>query len=158
MSICRGSGFGPRLGGHAAVHRNVRGVLRARQKEWREAEEELYQGLSRADGEPWVNPKALRTILINYAHALSKNHRRQEARAIEARLAALPDRPPGSDRGCAGTAFQSKAREEVNRPARFRLTPHPLPLELKYLAFSLAISAGQQYTRNILLLFYVRTN
>jgi tetratricopeptide (TPR) repeat protein len=68
---------------------NVRGVLHARQNEWAEAREDLQEALSIADHEPSVSPADLRTILINYAKALHKNHRPQEARPIEARIAAL---------------------------------------------------------------------
>jgi len=68
---------------------NARGVLHARRQEWPEAQQDLREALSAADGEPWVSPDALRTILTNYAHALRKNHLPQEARPIEARLSAL---------------------------------------------------------------------
>jgi tetratricopeptide (TPR) repeat protein len=72
---------------------NVRGVLHARQGDWREAEQELHDALSMSDREPWVNPVALRSLLTNYAQVLRRNHHGREARSIEARAAALqPDR------------------------------------------------------------------
>jgi tetratricopeptide (TPR) repeat protein len=67
----------------------VQGVLHARKGEWREAEQDLYNGLSMADHEPWVDPVALRSLLTSYAHVLRKNHRGREASSIEARAAAL---------------------------------------------------------------------
>jgi tetratricopeptide (TPR) repeat protein len=69
---------------------NVRGLLHARQGEWREAEQDFSGALALADREPSVNPVALRSLLDSYAGALRKNHHRREARAIAARAAGLP--------------------------------------------------------------------
>jgi tetratricopeptide (TPR) repeat protein len=68
---------------------HTRGALCARQGEWREAEQDLANALSIADRESRVEPAALRSLLIDYAAVLRKNHRRQEARSIETRIAAL---------------------------------------------------------------------
>jgi tetratricopeptide (TPR) repeat protein len=63
----------------------VVGVLLARQGAWRESEQELSEALTMADHEPWVDPVALRSLLVAYAYVLRKNHHGREARAIEAR-------------------------------------------------------------------------
>src|SRR5262249_32117180 len=68
---------------------NPRGLLHARRGEWREAEEDLRDALSVADREPWLDPVDLRSLLTNYARVLRKNHRRQAALTIEARIAVL---------------------------------------------------------------------
>ena len=68
---------------------NVRGVLRTRQGDWTGAEEDLHDALSMADREPWVDPVALRSLLVNYAKVLHRNHHGREARSIEARAAAI---------------------------------------------------------------------
>ena len=67
----------------------TRGVLHARQKQWRDAEQDLHDALSMADRDLRVEPGTLQSLLTSYAQALRKNHRRQEAGAIEARGAAL---------------------------------------------------------------------
>jgi tetratricopeptide (TPR) repeat protein len=67
----------------------VRGVLQARLGDWQAAEQDLHDGLSMADREPWVDPLALRFLLTNYAVVLRKNHHGREARSIEARAAAI---------------------------------------------------------------------
>jgi tetratricopeptide (TPR) repeat protein len=67
----------------------TRGALRARQREWRKAEEDMANALSIADRESRVEPTVLRSLLIDYAAVLRKNHRRREARSIEMRIAAL---------------------------------------------------------------------
>jgi tetratricopeptide (TPR) repeat protein len=67
---------------------NLRGVLHARQGDWRQAEQDLHDALSMSDREPWVDPVAHRSLLTNYALVLRKNHHRREARSIEARAAA----------------------------------------------------------------------
>jgi tetratricopeptide (TPR) repeat protein len=72
---------------------NVRGVLRTRQGDWTGAEQDLHDALSIADREPWVHPVALRSLLVNYAKVLHRNHHGRDARSIEARAAAIrPDR------------------------------------------------------------------
>ncbi len=68
---------------------NVRGVLHARQGDWREAEQDLHDALSMSDREPWIDQVALRSLLTNYALVLRKNHHRREARSIEARATAI---------------------------------------------------------------------
>jgi len=76
---------------------NVRGVLLARQGDWEGAEQDLHHALSMADREPWVDPFALRSLLVNYALVLRRNHRAREARSIEARAAAIrTDRSPAA--------------------------------------------------------------
>jgi hypothetical protein len=70
----------------------MRGALRARQHQWKEAEEDMANALSVADRELRVEPTVLRSLLIDYAVVLRKNHRRREAQSIETRIAALqPD-------------------------------------------------------------------
>jgi tetratricopeptide (TPR) repeat protein len=68
---------------------NDRSVLHARQGDWRQAEQDLRDALRTADRDRWVDPATLRSILTNYAHLLRRNHRKREARSIEARAAAL---------------------------------------------------------------------
>jgi len=68
---------------------DVRGVLQARQGDWQGAEHDLHDALSMADREPWMDPVALRSLLVNYALVLRRNHRPREARSIEARAAAI---------------------------------------------------------------------
>jgi tetratricopeptide (TPR) repeat protein len=67
----------------------VRGWLQAWQGNWQAAEQDFHDALSMADRESWVDPLALRSLLTNYAVVLRKNHHRREARAIEARAAAV---------------------------------------------------------------------
>jgi hypothetical protein len=72
-------------------------VLKARQGDWRGAEQDLHDALSMVDREPWVDPVALRSLLVNYALALRRNRRAREARSIEARAASIRiDRTVGS--------------------------------------------------------------
>jgi len=65
------------------------GTLHARQGNWREAAQNFHDALGMADQEPWVDPVALRSLLTSYAYVLRRNHRRREARSMEARAAAL---------------------------------------------------------------------
>jgi tetratricopeptide (TPR) repeat protein len=67
----------------------VRGVLRAWQGSWQEAEQDFRSALSMSDREPWVEPIILRPLLTHYAYVLRKNHHGAEARSIEKRAAAL---------------------------------------------------------------------
>jgi tetratricopeptide (TPR) repeat protein len=71
----------------------TRGALRARQRQWREAEEDMANALSVADCESRVEPTVLRSLLTGYAAVLWKDHRRREARSIETRIAALGRAP-----------------------------------------------------------------
>jgi tetratricopeptide (TPR) repeat protein len=68
----------------------ARGVLLARQGAWPKAEQDLSEALTMADREGGRDPAAFRSLLTGYAYVLRKNHHRREARAIEARAAALP--------------------------------------------------------------------
>lgn len=68
---------------------SVRAGLHARQGEWQKAELDLRDAVDEADRESQVIPAAREFLLTNYARVLRKNHRRREARAIEARAAAL---------------------------------------------------------------------
>jgi len=68
---------------------DARGVLRSRQGKWKEAEEALRQALSTADQQGHVEPSTLLPLLANCSAVLRKNHRLRDARAIEARIAAL---------------------------------------------------------------------
>ena len=68
----------------------LRGVFHIRAGEWQEAEEDLHHAISLADRQPYGAPAFLPTILDNYSYVLRKNHRRQEAKVIKARAAALP--------------------------------------------------------------------
>ena len=68
---------------------HTRGALQARQGQWKEAEQDLADALALADRESRVEPAALRDMLMDYAKALRKNHRRSEAQSIERRLATL---------------------------------------------------------------------
>jgi len=67
----------------------ARGALCARQREWREAERDLANALSIADRESRADPMLLRSLLIDYATVLRKNHRPQDARLVERRISAL---------------------------------------------------------------------
>ena len=69
---------------------DLRGALYARLGEWQQSEQDLRDALSIADRQPFVDPSLLRPLLRNYSYVLRRNHRRQEARSIEARTAALP--------------------------------------------------------------------
>jgi hypothetical protein len=72
---------------------NNRATLHARQGQWREAEEDLRLCILMVDREAHVDPAALTTLLDNYAIALRKNHRKRDARSIEARSSALRGNP-----------------------------------------------------------------
>jgi tetratricopeptide (TPR) repeat protein len=67
----------------------TRGLLRARQREWAEAEQDLRAGLSLADQPPAADGQAVLQLLSSYAEVLVKNNHRREAGKIEARAAAL---------------------------------------------------------------------
>jgi tetratricopeptide (TPR) repeat protein len=67
----------------------MRGTLRARQHQWKEAEEDMANALSVTDRESRIEPTVLRSLLIDYAVVLRKNHRPREARSIQTRIAAL---------------------------------------------------------------------
>jgi tetratricopeptide (TPR) repeat protein len=75
---------------------HCRGALHARQRDWREAEQDFHDALSIADQEPWVDPVALRLLLTDYAYLLRKNHQGREARSLEARAAAIHLDPAAS--------------------------------------------------------------
>ena len=68
---------------------HTRSALCARQGEWGEAEQDLANAVSIADHESRVEPAALRSLLVDYAVVLRKNHRRREARSVETRIATL---------------------------------------------------------------------
>jgi tetratricopeptide (TPR) repeat protein len=67
----------------------LRAALHAMQGEWQKAQEELRDAISIADQEKGLDPAYYSCLLANYAQVLRKNHRRREARPIEARAAAL---------------------------------------------------------------------
>jgi tetratricopeptide (TPR) repeat protein len=67
----------------------ARAMLHARLGEWPEAEKNYREGLRLADGQPGIGTAYVLSLLNGLAEALKKIHRRQEARAIEARAAAL---------------------------------------------------------------------
>lgn len=69
---------------------NLRGILYALQRAWKEAEHDLSAALSMADRQVVVDPVFLRSLLTGYAYVLRKNHYGREARRIEARAARLP--------------------------------------------------------------------
>lgn len=75
---------------------NLRGVLRARQGDWLEAERDIREAISITDRNPRIDSIVLQRLLVNYVETLRKNHRgRREVRAVEARQAALrSQRPP----------------------------------------------------------------
>ena len=75
---------------------HLRGVLYARQGNWREAEQDFHDALGMADREAWVDPVALRSLLTGYAYVLRRTHRRREARSMEGRAAALHPAPSRS--------------------------------------------------------------
>jgi tetratricopeptide (TPR) repeat protein len=68
---------------------HIRGVLHTRQREWAQAERDMRDALSIADGEPRPDPVALASLLIDYAQVLRRNHHSREARSIEVRAAGL---------------------------------------------------------------------
>jgi tetratricopeptide (TPR) repeat protein len=67
----------------------TRGLLHARQREWAQAERDMRDALSIADGEPRTDPVVLASLLIDYAQVLRRNHHSREARSIEVRAARL---------------------------------------------------------------------
>ena len=71
---------------------STRAELHVRQGEWGEAEADMGAAISAADGDTRLDPALLKTLLVSYAYVLRKNHRRREARSIEARAAALQTR------------------------------------------------------------------
>jgi hypothetical protein len=68
----------------------VQATLCARQRQWGEAEQDLRDVLSIADGGTPVNPRVLQRILTDYARMLRKNRHGREARSVEARASAIP--------------------------------------------------------------------
>jgi hypothetical protein len=72
---------------------NNRATLHARQGQWREAGEDLRVAILLMDREAHVDSVASVRFLDNYAITLRKNHRKREARSIEARASALRVHP-----------------------------------------------------------------
>lgn len=73
---------------------NLRAVLQARRGKWRDAEEDLRQAVSIADRDARsCDPAALVYVMANYAAVLRKNHKRREARSIQARADATLNDP-----------------------------------------------------------------
>ena len=72
-----------------ATFLNSQAAVHIHRGEWRKAEEVLRSAITAADSEMRLDPLALETLLVNYAHVLRKNHRRREARTAEARAATL---------------------------------------------------------------------
>jgi tetratricopeptide (TPR) repeat protein len=68
---------------------DVRAMVHARRQEWQDAEQDLHDAIAMLDGLPGLDPSILTRVLADYAYVLRKNHRRQEARNIEARAAFL---------------------------------------------------------------------
>jgi tetratricopeptide (TPR) repeat protein len=68
---------------------STRAELHVRQRQWREAEADLGAAISAADNGRKMDPALVESLLAKYAYVLRKNHRRGEARSIEARAAAL---------------------------------------------------------------------
>lgn len=66
---------------------NSQAVLCARQGQWKKAEDYLRAAVTLADGT--VNSVLLEPLLSNYAQVLRSNHQTKQARALEARAAAL---------------------------------------------------------------------
>src|SRR5262249_6951831 len=64
---------------------SIRAELHVRQREWREAGADLGAAISAADRDRQLNPALLKSVLVEYAYVLRKNHRAREARSIEAR-------------------------------------------------------------------------
>jgi tetratricopeptide (TPR) repeat protein len=68
---------------------HVRAVIHVRRQEWHDAEQDLSNAIAMVDILPALDPSILTRVLADYAYVLRKNHRRQEARTIEARAASL---------------------------------------------------------------------
>ena len=86
----------------------VRGVIRARQGQWREAEKDLCQAVFLARHESQVDPIEFGPLAANYAAVLRKVHRKREAQSMEAWGAALRGRNPTSNRIVDITELASK--------------------------------------------------
>src|SRR4029453_9818081 len=67
----------------------VQADLHAREGKWHEALQDLGNALRLAGESPRLGPAYLIPIMTGYARALRKNHRVQEARAIENRATEL---------------------------------------------------------------------
>jgi len=68
---------------------HLRSALRWRRNERREAEQDLRDAVAMADHESLLEPASHAALLAEYAQVLRKNKRGREARAIQARAAAL---------------------------------------------------------------------
>lgn len=68
---------------------DVRAVINVRRQQWHDAEQDLRDAVAMIGILPGLDPSILTRVLRNYAYVLRKNHRRQEARNIEARVASL---------------------------------------------------------------------
>ena len=67
----------------------VRAAMHVKLQEWREAEQDLREAVAMTDRLPGLDTGMLGRALADYAYVLRKNHRRREARSIEARAAVL---------------------------------------------------------------------
>jgi tetratricopeptide (TPR) repeat protein len=72
---------------------NARAFAHEKRGEWPQSQEKLSLALATADRARLSESAVLRPILSRYAIALRKTHRKDEARAIERRLSALPRNP-----------------------------------------------------------------
>ena len=72
----------------------VRGSLRARQKKWCEAEEDLRAAIETAERETESDPTILKALLMNHALILRKLHRDRQASAVEERARSAGNRSP----------------------------------------------------------------
>jgi tetratricopeptide (TPR) repeat protein len=71
----------------------ARAVLYSRERKWHNAAQDLQAAILVADVEPKFDPAALAQMLADYADLLRKDHKRREARAIDARARALQPVP-----------------------------------------------------------------
>lgn len=67
----------------------VRAAMHVKLHEWADAEEDLRDSVAIGDRLPGLDPHMFERALAGYAYVLRKNHRRREARFIEARASAL---------------------------------------------------------------------
>jgi hypothetical protein len=67
----------------------VRAALYNTEHNWKKASQDLQAAIAIVELEPKVDPVMLANLLSGYAYVLAKDHKRREARVVNARAAAL---------------------------------------------------------------------
>lgn len=76
---------------------NLRGVILGRQRQWQDAEKDLFEAFRLVRSQPQADPIEIGAVVANYAAVLRRQHRKREAQSALAWGAALRGRDPMSN-------------------------------------------------------------